>query len=797
MRAIRRVVCLEFTSGLRRFIALAMLVGLMGGITLAAVAGARRTDTSFTRMLQTFPGPDVIIPNIPDPSGGTAVFDASTVRSIPGVRIVTGTEPLVMMIHGLPTVCVAHIDPHLGDRNGLLSYKILEGRQPDPRRLDEAIANYVAAQRLHLHVGDRLPLELVPPFDKLLVQARVPLPSTVRVVGFYAGPSEIFGAEQDIPALHFSAAFAHLFPPFVIPSLLVALRGGPAAVPAFLSALDARANGKRVQVIQAHLADRDTQHAIHAQGVAMWLLAGLLTVTGMLIVAQTLIRQAYVEGRENTALASLGMSRRQLWAKTIFRAVTILIAGSVLSVLVMYLMSPLMPVGIARLAEPNPGFAFDGMVAGLGALGLIVVPIVLILVPTLFAVNISTTQEVVGVGRSSRTNLSGRLPLTAGLGTSLAFDRRSWQTSLPARTTIGSMSVAFAGVTAALVFATSLTHLLGTPRLYGLTWDTALGGATTDARRATRALLSDGRVEGFAFGVTAIAFEVGGHEVDAELIDPPDKGRLGVVVLNGRAPMGAGELALGSRTMHDLHLHIGDVVTAGLSGGAPIQMHIVGRVVLEPANAGARTGFVTAQELRLGDGALAAYSGFAGIGHGALPPAQAFIRFAPGANRTATEAALVKSIGGDVGATTFSSPSDVIVFGRLQNLPLILTVVLAVVALATLIHMLLAGAYRKRKDLAILKTLGLAGRQIISTVIWQADILAGLGVAFGALIGIFGGRWLWNLLVSGVGVVAEPRLSSFALLGAAAGMIVISSTIALGPGLVAERVKPAVVLRTE
>ena len=378
--AILRIARLQLIAKRRRSVGLAVLVGLAAGVAMGAAAGARRTESAFSRMLKRYPGPDVIIPNVPDPSGGTAVFDVGTVRSIPGVRTVAESKPLVSLIHGQPTVSVAHVDAALGGP-GLLPYKILSGRQPDPERLDEVIANYVAAQRLGLHVGDVVPLELVAPFTELLTQSGVALPSTVRIVGLYAGPSEIFSEEQTVPALHFSPAVARLFPPFVSSSLLVALDGGPAAVPAFLSELESRAGGKRVQVSQAHQADRDKQQAIHTEAVAVWLLAVLLAATAMLIVGQALFRDAASDAEEDRVLVALGMTRRQLWAKMMLRGLLVLVVGAAAAVGIMYLMSPLLPVGVARLADPHTGFMLDGWVAWRGATVTVVAVIAAIALP--------------------------------------------------------------------------------------------------------------------------------------------------------------------------------------------------------------------------------------------------------------------------------------------------------------------------------------------------------------------------------------------------------------------------------
>jgi len=801
MGAIGNVVRVQQRSGRRRFVALSVLIGLAAGLALGGAAGARRTDTSFSRMLQRYPGPDVIIPNIPDSTGGTAVFDAATVQSIPGVAIVGEAKPLVSLIDGRPIVNVAHVDAELGN-GGVLPYKIVEGRPPDPARLDEAIANYAAADRMNLRVGDVVPLELVPPFKEFLTRPDVDLPKTVRIVGAYVGPSEIFSEEQSLPLLHFSPAVARLIPPFVSSALLVSLHDGPAGVPAFLGELENRAQGKRVQVNQAHNADRDKQSAISTEAAAVWFLAGLLAITALLIVAQALIRHATAAADEDRVLAILGMTRRQLWMKSMLRALLVLVAGAVGAVGVMYLVSPLFPWGVARLAEPHPGFAFDASVAWIGASSVVVAVLAAIAWPLhglSGAALLPPGQAIVrGPDQSPslfRRRVSSHGPLSLGLGASLAFDGRKGPTSKLA--TVGSMAAAIAGLIAALVFATSLAHLLDSPRLYGLTWDAALASATVDTRGAAEPLRDDVRIDGLAFGVTGVAFRLAGQAVDAELIDPPIKGPNGVVVLEGRAPASADEIALGTRTMRDLRLHVGDVVDGSLSGTPPAPMRVVGRIVVQPVNSGPHTSFVTSTALSLGDGALATYSGVANRAPGSVPPAQAFIRFAAGVDHSTAVPALLQTIGGDAATTTFAAPLDVIAFGQVRNLPLIFAGLLGAIAFLTLLHMLLADTRRRHRELAIFKALGLMRRDIVSVVVWQASLLAAVALALGGLAGTVGGRWLWIALVRGPGIVAESRTSPLALVGVTAAVMLGASLVALCPGLMAARVRPSVVLSTE
>lgn len=75
-------------------------------------------------------------------------------------------------------------------------------------------------------------------------------------------------------------------------------------------------------------------------------------------------------------------------------------------------------------------------------------------------------------------------------------------------------------------------------------------------------------------------------------------------------------------------------------------------------------------------------------------------------------------------------------FGRIQNLPFILGLVLAVMALLTVAHLLTTSTRRRRRDLAILKTLGFAHGDVGRTVAWQATTLAAITLIAAVPLGI-------------------------------------------------------------
>ena len=99
-------------------------------------------------------------------------------------------------------------------------------------------------------------------------------------------------------------------------------------------------------------------------------------------------------------------------------------------------------------------------------------------------------------------------------------------------------------------------------------------------------------------------------------------------------------------------------------------------------------------------------------------------------------------------------PDDIRNYSRVRDTPLILGGVLALLAVGTLAHVLVTAVRRRRRDLAMLKTLGLVRRQVLGVVEWQALSLAGVALLIGVPLGLLAGRWAWVLFASSA---AWPR----------------------------------------
>ncbi len=69
-------------------------------------------------------------------------------------------------------------------------------------------------------------------------------------------------------------------------------------------------------------------------------------------------------------------------------------------------------------------------------------------------------------------------------------------------------------------------------------------------------------------------------------------------------------------------------------------------------------------------------------------------------------------------------PGDIEDYASIRDTPLALAAVLIVLAVGTLAYVLLTTVRRRRRDLAVLKTLGLTRAQVRGVVAWEATTFA-------------------------------------------------------------------------
>ena len=129
--------------------------------------------------------------------------------------------------------------------------------------------------------------------------------------------------------------------------------------------------------------------------------------------------------------------------------------------------------------------------------------------------------------------------------------------------------------------------------------------------------------------------------------------------------------------------------------------------------------------------------------------------------------------------------------------PSLLVAGLVLGAVVALTLTLVASVRQRRRDLALLKTVGFVRRQLAATVAWQATVAAVVGILVGIPLGIVVGRWLWDLFALQIDAVPYPTVPMGAVALAALGTVVLANLVAVVPARSAARTPTALMLWSE
>ncbi|HJT37931.1 MAG TPA: ABC transporter permease [Actinomycetota bacterium] len=795
MGAIRLRLGAELRTRWRGWLGLALLLAAFAGLTFATAAGARRTDTAYQRLLKISHPFDQFLLGV-GPVGqslfpGNNPITLEQLRAIPEVR-----DFVTVYFFSGPTSDAGIATPDLRFDHSFNRAKVISGRLPDATRADEVAVPVAVAQERHARVGGTLSIQLV---DQSSTQPKT-VTIKVLVTAIIAEPGE-FPPFSDIgpPDIHFTPAFFAKYKSFgPFPYTLVRLKRGPADLPSFMRAIAAVSNGPVIGYRHEDQA-RNVERSFHLQAVALELFAICLAIVAALVLGQTLGRQTMSEGVDYPALRALGMTRKQLFGLGLLRAAIVSAAGIVLAIPIAIAASPLLPTGLARAADPDPGLHFDVVAIGGGALLAFIVLMILVLIPAIRAARLAETDEGLGraepgVERASRsveavTRAGASAPAVVGMR--LALEPGRGRTAVPVRTTIAGVVLAVTALTITLTFGASLRYLLDTPRLYGLTWDADVGADSVteqQAKAAFAAARSDPDVSALGIVSLGAPLLVDGVPADAMVVQGGND-RFLPPIESGRAPQGQDEIALGPKTLRRIHKSVGDEVDVSMVGLKGLPYRVVGKMVLPTVG----------HTANLGEGSIVTQGGLTRLFKFGPDFVDEFVvRFKPGVNVVKARArldALVQPH--DMGVAAPATPGDLLNFGRSRNLPFILAGLLALLGLGTLAHALVTSINRRRRDFAICKTLGFTRGDVARAIAWQSSTFIVVSLAFGILAGVIAGRLLWNAYANQLGILAVPRVPAWTLALLVPAALLLANGLAVWPARSAARTRPAVVLRTE
>ena len=814
----------------RQVLALALLAGLLGGVALGAVAGARRTSAAYERYLTAINASDVGV-NVPGQLPGMAATRPyELISSLPGVIAHAAYIGLsgVPLVHGKPdnSFLVNSLNGSLdGEYFSQDRATVLAGRLPPQGSTSTVVLTPAIAKTFGTGVGGTVSYRFQP-VDAQQQPAGKPFTRSFRVAAIVEVPPALTDeSDQAEGSIFPPGATRQLLPEYFYAWIGLRLAQGTAGTGALQKHLATLAADLQRQARQALHRDvpppsftvnrtdvirSRVQQAIRPEAVALSVFGAIAALAMLVLVGQGLAQMISRSAPDTAVLRVLGATRAQAALAAALPGLIAVLGGVALAVAGAVAVSPLAPVGPVRQFDPDRGIAADGLVLGGGAavFGLALLGLLAVLAVR----SVRPRESGAGVGSSAvaRAAAAAGLPAAAVVGTRNAFEPGSGVRAVPVRSALlGSVAAVIAVVTA-VVFSASLSGLTAHPARYGWDWDLAIqaeSGYGFFAPAKTKKLIKDEpTVTGWSeFGFAQLPVDgtvvpALGLQRQLGAVQPP--------TTSGRALSAPDQIELGTVTLRQLGKKVGDRVRIGI-GPYTRTVVITGTVTLPSFGVGA------ADHPSLGHGAmvpeatLLAAMGQA-TGHPAesesLPvlPSALVIDLAPGTTRT-QRAALVSRI---VSATLDGSPggtyelqharaSAIVNTEQMGGQPLTLALGLAAAAVLSLALTVFSLVRRRRRELALLKALGMTRSQVRAVIAWQTTLTLLIAVAVGGALGIVGGRLAWHAFAGSLGVAPIVEVPVAALILGLVALVLAGNLLASLPAAVAARTRPGVSLRTE
>jgi hypothetical protein len=477
--------------------------------------------------------------------------------------------------------------------------------------------------------------------------------------------------------------------------------------------------------------------SLKPESVALAVFGIIAALVCLVLGLQATSRQLGSADQDRAVLRALGAGPAVTAADGLIGVLAAAVLGALLAGAVAIGLSPLGPIGPVRPVYPDPGIAVDWRVLGTGFAVLVIG-----LGTAAAAVSYRRAPHVVARGdqgatrhsRVSRGAETAALPVAGAVGVRFALEPGQGRTAVPVRSALVAAVLAIA-----MVVATGNDQIV-------------LGAATLSI------------LHKHVGDTVSISYET---PKDAPQYIPPTR-----LVIVGTATFPA--VGYDSFVAEHTSMGTGALVSTGIEPPA------MQRAVRSPDPTLNGPGLVVVR-LRPGVSATAGRADMQ--------------RIALAANKVL--AADPRAVGNDVNVLGALRRAQIVNYRTVGSTPVILAVGLAAGAIIALGLMLAASVRRRRRDLALLKTLGFTRRQLATAVAWQATVTAVTGIILGIPLGIVIGRQLWILFARNINAVPDPAVPVLSVLLVAIGALVFANLDAALPGWDAAHTPAALALRAE
>ena len=743
-----------------------LLIGALGGLSMGSIVAARSTGSSFTDLVNAEHVPQLFVADgTIDPAIGLDnAYNPALVDKLAHLPFVerVGSEvelnagPLSSTGQPLPETSSS---PNAEASVNGLEYTedpvfITAGQMPNPNAPDEFAIDAASATSLGYHLGEVVPFGWV---TNAQSQSGNVSPSTIipvdqrarlKLVGLIGGQTTTLIHDQNSDT---SGAIILLTPALTNRLLDCCANLSLSALTlqdgnAHLSAVEREVKAllpKGFPFVSVESQDVEATAAatLRPEAIALAVFGGIAGLATLLIAGQVITRRLRLRADDLDVARALGANPPMAFLDGLIGTLGAILTGSALAGLVALALSPLAPIGPVR-PFIRIGVHADWTVIGLGTALLLLVLSALAMIASARSLPNRLRDRSPRVPSSRVTTAATRagLPPSAVAGVRFALEPGVGRGAVPVRSAILGAVLAVTVVVTTVTFGSSLTTLVNHPALYGWNWtyDMDGGGGLGDVpgQAAAKLLDADPMIQSWT-GVYYSSLELDGQNVP--VLGTTPNAQVAPPLLSGHGLEASSQVVLGAATLRQLGKHIGDTVVERAPDNTPQTLTIVGTATLPPI------GVAGSSHLEMGTGAVLAYQ---------LIPVSArnVFEVTPGPNAIlirmkggASPAALrnLQDIGNKLNIAEnggsilpVQRPAEILNYGTLGSTPLLLGIALAAGAAVALCITLITSVRRRRRDLAILKTLGFTRGQLVLAIAVQASVAAVIGCAIGIPVGV-------------------------------------------------------------
>ena len=681
---------------------------------------------------------------------------------------------------------------------------VLAGRLADPARPGEAVVTPAFVRSTGRGVGDTVTARLTTPAQASTSfvggPATRPAGPAVRlsIVGVVRSlwyGDDVGGRGDLIPSPGLFARYRANFLGTAgdVPlNAIVRLRGGEADLPAFRAEL-ARVTGRpTIDVLDLATLIRHYRSVTGFESACLLAFGLAAFLAGLVLAGQAIARLVAASAAELRLATALGLTRAQGTAVAAAGPVAAAVAGVSVGVALAIVASRWMPFGVAATKEPNPGVTADWLVLGVG---LAVFP--------LLAAGVAAATGWLALGRHgsgpavrrstvAQAAAQAGLPVPAVVGVRFALEPGRGANAVPARAALLGAVSGVLGVIAAFTFAAGVSDAAAHPARFGQDYQfvAVFGSDGHDFRPngpVLRALATDPAVAGLT-DIRIAAASSGATPVLAHSYTPVGA-PVPLVLMAGVPPSRDGDLVLAPATASRLGARVGSVVPlTGDRGTRRMRVTGIGFTMESTTSPYDNGGWVT------GAAYDALFSGFKE--HGGL------IALRPGASVADVLPRLQKlgaAASGDQPLLFIppAVPRQVGEIADVRVLPIVLGGFLILLAIGAVGHALMTAVWRRSRDIAILRALGMTPSQSRWAALTQATVFTVAGLLVGIPLGLAAGRTLWRVTAGIIPLYYQPPVARGTLLLIGPAVLACGLLLALIPGHRAARLHAGPLLREE